>query len=287
MLLRPRSPSPRRARLRAVRQAAGPARPAPAPRRLGRDERRRRGSAPRTRRGRHASGRSRSASARRRSSSASPSGRARPVLERHQRPRRREHGRRGRARRHRAARRAARRAAPRRAPATWRSALEGEAFTVDPNRIFTPPAGRGRSPRLSRDTPAARAAVAAFADTLLAVYGTPDVVVALHNNTEANYSAASYQPGGSEANEAADVHLLPGCRPRRLRRSSPRAPLFDAVVAWDFNAILQNNATPTDDGSLSVWAAQSGRPYLNVEAQHGHRAENARMIEAIPSWTAP
>ncbi len=159
----------------------------------------------------------------------------------------------------------------------------GEAFTVDPNRIFTP-AGRARTlASLSRDTPAARAAVAAFADTLLAVYGTPAVVVALHNNTEANYSAASYQAGGSEANEAAAVTLAPGTDPDDFVFVTLR-PLFDAVVAAGVNAVLQNNATPTDDGSLSVWAAQNGRPYLNVEAQHGHRAENARMIEAIPGW---
>ena len=162
----------------------------------------------------------------------------------------------------------------------------GETFTVDPNRIFTD-AGRARTlANLSRDTPAARAAVAAFADTLLAIYGTPAVVVALHNNTEANYSAASYAPGGSEANEAEAVTLAPGMDTDDFVFVTTR-PLYDAVVAAGFNAILQNNATPTDDGSLSVWAARAGRPYLNVEAQHGHRAENVRMIEAIPTWTAP
>ncbi len=164
--------------------------------------------------------------------------------------------------------------------------VNGAAFTVDPNRIFTD-AGRARTlASLSRDTPAARAAVAAFADTLLAVYGTPDVVVSLHNNTEDNYSAASYQPGGSEANEAETVTLAPGTDADDFVFVTTR-PLFDAVAASGVNAILQNNATPTDDGSLSIWAAQAGRPYLNVEAQHGHRAENVRMIEAIPGWTAP
>ena len=106
----------------------------------------------------------------------------------------------------------------------------GEAFTVDPNRIFTD-AGRARTlASLARDTPAARAAVAAFADTLLAVYGTPAVVVALHNNTEANYSAASYQPGGSDASEAAAVSLLAGADPDDFVFVTTR-PLFDAVVA--------------------------------------------------------
>ena len=169
--------------------------------------------------------------------------------------------------------------------------LNGEAFTVDPNRIFTD-AGRARTlAALSRDTPAARAAVAAFADTLLAVYGTPAprsspgqaVVVALHNNTEANYSAVSYQAGGSEATEAEAVHLALGADTDDFVFVTTRA-LFDAVVASGFNAILQNNRTPTDDGSLSVWAAQNGRPYLNIEAQHGHAVENGRMVAAIRAW---
>ena len=161
--------------------------------------------------------------------------------------------------------------------------LDGETFTVDPNRIFTP-AGRARTlAALSRDAPAARAAVAAFADTLLAVYGTPAVVVALHNNTEANYSAASYAPGGSDAREAADVFLAPGADPDDFVFVTTR-PLFEAVAASGVNAILQDNAAMTDDGSLSVWAAQNGRPYVNVEAQHGHAAENARLIRALPGW---
>lgn len=170
--------------------------------------------------------------------------------------------------------------------------LGGEAFTVDPNRIFTP-AGRARTlASLSRDTPAARAAVAAFADTLLAVYslpwtrsgGTPSVVVTLHNNTENGYSSASYQTGGSEANEAEAVRLAPGADTDDFVFVTTR-PLFDAVAASGVNAVLQNNETPTDDGSLSVWAAQNGLPYLNVEAQHGHLDQNTRMIELIPAWT--
>ncbi|HEX8384988.1 MAG TPA: hypothetical protein VF576_02335, partial [Rubricoccaceae bacterium] len=163
--------------------------------------------------------------------------------------------------------------------------LGGEAFTVDPNRIFTD-AGRARTlAALSRDTPAARAAGAAFADALLAVYGEPSVVVALHNNTEANYSAASYGPGGADAGEAADVALVPEADPDDFVFVTTR-PLFDAVAASGANAVLQDNAAATDDGSLSVWAAQNGRPYVNVEAQHGHLAEQVRLVGALRGWVA-
>ena len=57
--------------------------------------------------------------------------------------------------------------------------------------------------------------------------------------------------------------------------------LYDALVGEGFNAVLQDNDAATDDGSLSVWAAREGVPYVNVEAQHGHRAEQAAMIDAL------
>ena len=161
----------------------------------------------------------------------------------------------------------------------------GEAFAADPNRIFTD-VGRARTlATLSRDTPAARAALAAFAGDLLALYGTPSVVVALHNNTEANYSALGYAPGGTDAREAASVFLAPGADPDDFVFVTTQV-LFEAVRASGVTAILQDNAAATDDGSLSVWAAQNGRPYVNIEAQHGNDAANRAMVEALPAWLA-
>ena len=164
-------------------------------------------------------------------------------------------------------------------------AVGGQRFTADPNRMFTD-AGRRRT--LAPDAgPAALAALAAFADTVLAVYTaapTP-VVVTLHNNTPDGYSAQSYGPGGEYASDAAAVTVRPGSDPDDFFFVTDRA-LYDALVAEGFNAVLQDNAAATDDGSLSVWAAQQGVPYVNVEAQRGHRAEQARMIRALLSVLA-
>lgn len=160
--------------------------------------------------------------------------------------------------------------------------LGGEQYVADPNRIFTE-AGRARTlAGLSRDTPIARRALAAFADTLLAVYtaGRPDPVVTLHNNTEANYSAASYRPGGSEAAEATALTIPDGTDADDFFFVTDRG-LFDALAAAGFAAVLQDNARATDDGSLSVWAAQHGARYVNAEAQHGHRAAQTRMLDAL------
>ncbi|MEM1116427.1 MAG: hypothetical protein AAF845_20090 [Bacteroidota bacterium] len=158
----------------------------------------------------------------------------------------------------------------------------GETYEADPNRMFTD-AGRGRTlARESRDTEAARTALAAFAEAVLDVYSRAPtaVVVALHNNTDENYSAASYLPGAVYESDAEAVTVHDGTDPDDFFFVTDRG-LYDALVAEGFNAVLQDNEAATDDGSLSVWAAREGVPYVNVEAQHGHRAEQARMIEAL------
>ena len=154
-------------------------------------------------------------------------------------------------------------------------------FVADPNRMFTDAGRRRTLADKSRDTPEARAALEAFADAVLAAYapGAP-AVVTLHNNTDENYSARSYLPGAEYDTDAAAVTVHPGADADDFFFVTDRA-LYDALVARGFNAVLQDNEAATDDGSLSVWAAQQGVPYVNVEAQHGHRAEQARMIEAL------
>ena len=158
----------------------------------------------------------------------------------------------------------------------------GASYTADPNRVFTD-GGRARTlASLSADAPEARATLAIFADSLRALYTAsgPAVVVTLHNNTEGNYSAASYASGGEYARDAEAVAIHDGADPDDFFFVTDRA-LYDALVARGFNAVLQDNARATDDGSLSVWAAQNARPYVNVEAQHGHVAEQERMIRAL------
>ena len=160
--------------------------------------------------------------------------------------------------------------------------LAGRTYTADPNRVFTD-AGRARTlAALSRDTPEARGALAALADSVLAVYAETDpaVVVTLHNNTEGRYSALSYASGGDYEADAEAVTVHDGSDPDDFFFVTERAH-YDALVARGFNAVLQDNASATDDGSLSVWAAQNGRPYVNVEAQHGHRGMQEKMIRAL------
>jgi hypothetical protein len=165
--------------------------------------------------------------------------------------------------------------------------LAGRTWRFDPNRIFTPV---GAAASLDAHNEAAPADVLAaalvevqrFADAVLDATdaGALPVLVALHNNTESFYSAASYAPGGDLENDAAAVHLPPGEDPDDFFFVTDGS-LFEALAGQGFAAVLQDNERVVDDGSLSVWAGRRGLPYVNIEAQQDHGERQARMLEAL------
>lgn len=105
-------------------------------------------------------------------------------------------------------------------------------------------------------------------------------VVTLHNNTDGNYSVLSYLPGGAHAREAQEVHVVDGRDPDDFFFVTDR-DLFERLAEKGFNVVLQHNDAATDDGSLSVYAGRRGKPYVNVEAEHGHLHEQVEMVRAL------
>ncbi|MBM4010325.1 MAG: M15 family metallopeptidase [Planctomycetes bacterium] len=160
--------------------------------------------------------------------------------------------------------------------------LGGTQHRIDPNRIFTPAGRRATLERLSAWSQPADDVVAAFADELLSTFAVDDVdlVVALHNNTPDRYTAANYAAGGPLAADAARVSLRPGGDPDDFFFVTDTA-ICEALADRGHSVILQNEATVTDDGSLSVWCGRMGIPYVNVEAEHGHRIEQAAMLRGL------
>lgn len=163
---------------------------------------------------------------------------------------------------------------------------QGDTFRFDPNRMFTDAGARASLRALSVDSSRVSdevvASVRGFARSIVSRLDLDDrpIVVALHNNTDDQYSTLSYEPGGIYERDAAAVHVQPGADPDDFFFVT-EADLFEDLQVEGFNVVLQNNAVVTDDGSLSVYAAQRGLRYVNVEAQHGHTDEQARMIRAL------
>jgi hypothetical protein len=162
----------------------------------------------------------------------------------------------------------------------------GHAYRIDPNRMFSDGGALASIQSLSDGAPrperATRYARRLAADVLQAAqFDRARYLVALHNNTDARYSAASYLPDSAYAAEADAVHLEPGRDPDDFFFVTERS-LFERLVAAGFNAVLQaGGGQATDDGSLSVYAALRGVPYVNVEAQHGHLDAQTEMFEAL------
>lgn len=158
------------------------------------------------------------------------------------------------------------------------------AHTFDPNRVFTDAGAEATLRDLGLFSEEALRNVRGFARRFLeiidpeALRAAVGLVVTVHNNKPAGrYSAESYRSGGDYEREAEVV--------RRKRETVPDDFFFVTdprhyrlLQGGPFHVVLQDNAAMTDDGSLSVWAAREGLPYVNVEAQHGHLREQIDML---------
>ncbi|MCP2039600.1 hypothetical protein L1281_000165 [Neisseria sp. HSC-16F19] len=161
--------------------------------------------------------------------------------------------------------------------------LGGHTLHIDPNRIFTP-AGRGRVLAAQAcSVPQAEAVVAQAVEPLLQQYLQQRcLLVAVHNNATGGFGVDSYAEGGHLAADAAAVALpQPQAADDFFYVTHRRA--FDFFRSRGHNVVLQHPQV-RDDGSLSVWAAQAGIEYINVEAQHGHLQQQQAMLQAVQAY---
>jgi hypothetical protein len=160
--------------------------------------------------------------------------------------------------------------------------MGGQQFKFDPNRIYTP---KGLEATLRKNGAFTQQGFRA-ADKLAQYFIKKHVagnklVIALHNNSDGGgLHIKSYLPGGEYANDASEVNVNEAEDPDDFFYTTDKR-IFDYLKAKGFNILLQNNATVTDDGSLSVYCGYKGMAYLNIEAQLGHLAEQKRMMLAV------
>ncbi|MCP1661004.1 hypothetical protein [Neisseria perflava] len=155
---------------------------------------------------------------------------------------------------------------------------DGLSVEFDPNRIYTEQGRRATLSEHGRDTEETAAVTAAFADELLQRYLNPaHAVIALHNNTNGATDIESYYFGDlAGANAPVSIH------PQNDEDDYVYvldSAAFDFFREQGFNVVQQTGSVP-DDGSLSVYAAQNHRRYLNIEAEYGHKTEQQAMLEA-------
>jgi hypothetical protein len=158
--------------------------------------------------------------------------------------------------------------------------LNNQKYVVDPNRIYTRAGLKASLIKNSTYTKEAAAAVQLLADEILEQVDKYKLVIALHNNTDKNFSILDYKKGGSEAKNTALLYINPTMDPDDFILTTEHA-IYRQLKKQNITVILQDNKNAIDDGSLSVYAGRKRKPYINVEAQEGHKAEQLRMLKAL------
>jgi len=141
--------------------------------------------------------------------------------------------------------------------------MEGVRYSFDPNRIFTP---LGRQKTLKpQGSVAAKKALESLAKTITQEFSR-SLIVGLHNNANGGYSILSYTSTMAKVAGGNKPNIVSGEDPDNFVLTTD-SRLFKKAVAAGYNAVIDSGRV--DDGSLSVYAKRAGRPYLNVEAEHG------------------
>ena len=154
-------------------------------------------------------------------------------------------------------------------------------YLFDPNRIFSDTGIEATLRYHGACSPAAHAAVAGLRDALIAALQPEHstLIVALHNNGIGHYTVDSYRPGGTHASQAQAVHLSAAADAGDFFLVNQPAAC-KALRDSGFGVVLQR-PDADDDGSLSQRFVDPRPLYVNVEARHGHLAEQRQMLATV------
>jgi len=157
--------------------------------------------------------------------------------------------------------------------------LDGLTFRFDPNRIFSDTGIRETLTRRGAYSPEAHQAVAHFAAKLIKQFklDAEPVIIALHNTDGRGLTIHSYLSTNELSSSSTQVHVNPQQAVGDFFYVTDRR-FFDYLKVRDFNVTLQDDANVPDDGSLSVYFARRGIPYVNVEADVTRLEAQTEMV---------
>jgi hypothetical protein len=158
----------------------------------------------------------------------------------------------------------------------------GRSFVFDPNRIFSETGIRLSLKFYGNYSPVAAVKVKKFASLILSQLNAAKTIIAVHNNSNGNYSINSYLKRGNLFKNALRVHILPKSDPDDFFLTTSKQ-LFERLKAKNFNIVLQDNQHVFNDGSLSVYYRDKNKQYINIEARKGHFSKQTEMLHALLS----
>lgn len=162
-------------------------------------------------------------------------------------------------------------------------------YFFDPNRIFSKPGIDSTLKKCNEGTAIFPTAVTIqiknFSDNLLKTLSARNpskYIISIHNNTNnGTLSLIDYIKPNKYYKEAEDVFMAEG---KDLDDFFLVTELndFNYLKALNENVVLQSD-NPNDDGSLSVYCGKNKIPYINIEAEEGHKNQQMSMLEIIYS----
>jgi hypothetical protein len=151
-------------------------------------------------------------------------------------------------------------------------------YIIDPNRMFSMQGRIASLQTLGNYDPVAERSAGNLADSLLERYvDKHKVVVAMHNNTPDTFTVRTYLKGRSK------VYINPKADHDDFVVTTSLS-VFNYLKKNKINAVWETHNLATDDGSLLIYCSRKKIPYINIEAEHGHEAEQARMLQLIGQW---
>ncbi len=162
--------------------------------------------------------------------------------------------------------------------------LEDKNFTFDPNRIFTEIGIEKTLKHNGSYTNEAKNETGKFAGKLKEFLKDARLIIAVHNNTDENYSIKSYEKDGEFAKDIKLANIDPETDIDDFFYVT-EDNFFKFLKRKNQNVALQNNAKVNDDGSLSVYCGRNKISYINVESEHEHLSEQIKMLEILQKLT--
>ncbi len=157
--------------------------------------------------------------------------------------------------------------------------LDKQQYRFDPNRIFSLTGIFMTLRENNRSLPAGLPnAITAFADSLTSIIFSDTgrhAVIAIHNNTEGNYSIRTYI--NAAATELLHISATQDSDDFFIVTDSTD---YAFLKALDENVVLQGYGAE-DDGSLSLYCKLNDISYINIEAQHGHMQKQRQMMMVV------
>jgi hypothetical protein len=151
-------------------------------------------------------------------------------------------------------------------------------ITFDPNCIFTT---TGRKQNLKKnhcfDKPTDEQ-VYQLSRFIIRDMSDENAIVSVHSSD--NNSILDYKKGGKLHKETKAIFQGSSMDPGDFMLTTDEN-IFRALKSKGFNVVMQNKAKAKDDGSLGLFCARAGKPYVGIETKAGHNSEELSMLDAV------